>query len=178
MTGARVSLLLLALLVPLVHAGCSRARAGAGAPAICQGITVSSTEETGGAPADTFSATRSIDLTFTAAFRGDFAGDHLLELLVLTPRGHLYRSLVTPITSDTSRKTMMRPVVGYPHPMPEQVLHPRRNAPTGTIGVDLPFPVAGTDIVSAGLYGTWRVEARLDGGRTLCKVGTSFTLTE
>jgi hypothetical protein len=38
------------------------------------------------------------------------------------------------------------------------------------------FPVAGTDIVSSGLYGRWRVEAYLDGAEQQCALPAWFTL--
>jgi hypothetical protein len=38
------------------------------------------------------------------------------------------------------------------------------------------LPVGGTDIVSSGLYGRWRVEAYLDGAEQRCAQAAWFTL--
>ena len=176
MRNARPLSVLLAALLPAVVGGCGRAQAGEGPPAACQHLEVSSAEETGGQAAELFSATRTIDLTFTVKFHKGFTGDHVLELRVLTPDGHLYRSLVTPITADGSREPRAVPLAGHRRPVTERPL--RLWGPAGQRTVDVSFPVAGTDILSAGLYGMWRVEARLDRGRTACNLVTTFTLTE
>jgi hypothetical protein len=124
-----------------------------------------------------FSARAILDLTFTVLFRPDTSGDHLLELDVFTPDGHLYRSLAVPITAS-NRSAGSRRVPGYPRPLQEQKLARVTRGNSPFLAVDVPFPVAGTDIVAAGLYGTWRLEARLDGRRNPCANAVSFSLAQ
>lgn len=179
MSSARIPWFLLVLFVPLLEGGCSRRAQAEGADlyGVCQGLAVSSARE-GGQAATAFSATRSIDLTFTTRFRKGFSGDHVLELHVFTPDGNLYRKLVTPVTTDSRDPPREIKVPGHRRPLPEQQLRPLGFPRDAPLIANVAFPVAGTDIVSAGLYGTWRVETRLDGGRTACSLSSTFTLTE
>jgi hypothetical protein len=178
MTRARTLSLLLALLLAAMAGGCGRAQAGEGSTAACLNLEVSSAEETGGLAAESFSATRTVDLTFTVKFKKGFTGEHVLELRVLTPDGNLYRTLTTPIIAGPDGVAKSVTLAGHRRPVAQRQARPLGPDRRGPSAVDVALPVAGTDILSAGLYGAWRVEARLDGGQTACKLGTTFTLTE
>ena len=124
-----------------------------------------------------FSATRTIDLTVVATFKELPSREHLLELVFTSPDGFLYQSMAFPI-APAGRVAGHRRIPDYPNPVSEL----RVATETGADGlarnmVTVPFPVAGTTIVSSGLYGRWTVEARLDGARTPCTRGLTFTLT-
>jgi len=177
MSYARILPSLLVLAVAVLAGGCSRAQAVERRLPNCHHILISSAEETGSLPAEVFSVSRTIDLTFTVGFQKSFGGSHVLELRVFTPDGNLYRKMLVPITTDRSRETRLVQLPGHRRPVAERRLRGLPRGPTGMHAVDVAFPVAGTDIISAGLYGTWRVEAHLDGGRTACQVTKSFTLT-
>jgi hypothetical protein len=123
--------------------------AQAGEPASpCVTLQVSSPQQRLWLPTTGYSATRILDLTITATPASNLEGDHLLSIDVSAPDGWLYRTFEVPL--PTSR------------------FSPRRATVT--------LPVAGTDIVANGLYGTWRVRARLDGAVAPCSSVASFTL--
>ena len=131
----------------------------------------------------TFSATKSVDLTIMAYFQKKPTRDHVLELRLTTPDGFLYRSMSLPIAAS-NRQASQRRIAGYPNPVREveAIAEPVAAASAGAMAistqtkVEVPFPVAGTDIVSSGLYGKWKVDALLDGARTPCTQALTFTL--
>jgi hypothetical protein len=122
-----------------------------------------------------FSATRVLDLAFTVLFRSGLEGAHLVELRVLTPDGQLYRSLAVPV-SGRGRAPAARHVDGYARPLPEQPLARVTRGRTAYAAAFTTLPVGGTDIVSSGLYGRWRVEAHLDGAEQRCAAPAWFAL--
>jgi hypothetical protein len=103
-----------------------------------------------------FSAREILDLEFQVVVPAA-ASSAALELKVFTPNGHLYQALsVAPTGSSPSSSAGRR--------------KPRYRTLTA------PFPVAGTTIVNSSLYGTWRVEAYLDGQRSPCAKPRAFVL--
>lgn len=123
-----------------------------------------------------FSATKILDLTFTVLLPARTEGEHLVELRVFTPDAQLYRSIAVPVTSG-ERPGAKRSVDGYARPLPEQRLVPVTRRKGRYAAASTTLPVAGTDIVSSGLYGRWRVEAHLDGAEERCAPAARFTLT-
>jgi hypothetical protein len=114
-----------------------------------------------------FQATRILDLRFDALFATRLRGHHLLEVRVFTPAGHLYQTLTVPfvgqpraLPSESSRR-----VEGYPRPLKVEGQQSVTLGGSTLFRVSAPLPVAGTWIVSSSLYGTWRAEAYVDGGR-------------
>lgn len=127
----------------------------------------------GGSPR--FSVTKILDLTFTVLFPTKTDGEHLVELRVFTPDSHLYRSLAIPV-AGRGRALGARSVDGYARPLPQQALSRVARGRGFFEAASTTFPVAGTDIVSSGLYGRWRVEAYLDGAEQRCTPAAWFTL--
>ncbi len=121
-----------------------------------------------------FSATKILDLTFTVLFPARMDGEHLVELRVFTPDAQLYRSLAMPVARGSANAT--RSVEGYARPLPQQPLKQVSRGRGFFAAASTTFPVGGTDIVSSGLYGRWRVEAYLDGAGQRCAPAASFTL--
>jgi hypothetical protein len=122
-----------------------------------------------------FSVSRILDLTFTVLFASAMDGEHLVELQVFTPDGHLYRSLAMPVARSVAPNAT-RPVDGYARPLPQQALKQVIRGRGPFAAASTTFPVGGTDIVSSGLYGRWRVEAYLDGAEQRCAPAAPFTL--
>lgn len=106
-----------------------------------------------------YSADGSVDLRFDVVFDGTFVGDHVLHLELTTPRGHHYQTVSVPIASQTSLAGSQRALEGYPFPVDVQVTQP-----AGVTGsrASVRLPVAGTAIVTHGLYGTWTARAFVD----------------
>jgi hypothetical protein len=94
---------------------------------------------------------------------------------VFTPDGQLYRSLVVPVTSRGAAGAT-RWVAGYPRPMPQQRLTRVTRGRSTYAAASASLPVAGTDVVSSGLYGRWRVEAYVDGAEQSCARPAWFVL--
>ncbi len=148
------------------------AASGAGSP--CAAILIASAEETpNGNFGTAFSATKTTDLTFSVAFQRGFTGEHLVELRIFTPRGFLYQSMTVPaVIGGTGSGT--RTVQGYPHPLRVKS-GPKFSYKGNTLWkVDVPFPVGGTEIGRNSLYGTWKVQAYLDGSQDPCGAATTF----
>jgi hypothetical protein len=122
-----------------------------------------------------FSATGILDLTFTVLFPSGFGGEHLVELRVFTPDAQLYRSMAMPVASR-GQANATRSVDGYARPLPQRPLMQVSRGRSLFAAASTTFPVAGTDIVSSGLYGSWRVEAYLDGAEQACTQAARFTL--
>ncbi len=143
----------------------------------CVAILVGSSEETPrGGWGTKFSATRTTDLVFTALFLPGFTGEHLVELRVFTPKGFLYRSMTVPAVIE-GPASGTRKVPRYPHPV--RVKGGSKFSYQGSTlsKVDLTFPLGGTDIGKNSLYGTWRVQAHLDGAEEPCADATTFRIT-
>lgn len=136
----------------------------------------------------TFSATKILDLEFGAMLRSSLVGEHVLNLKVYTPRGHLYQQLDVPfrggVTSsppspEVGTEPRMRQVEGYPQPLPEQELVATRTS-TGkrSYRVSTRLPVAGTSIMASSLYGNWKVVPHLDGNLKACGPAGAFSITQ
>ena len=121
-----------------------------------------------------FSAIRMLDLELTVRFAEALAGDHLVRLKLLTPKGHHYQTLSIPITSMVKRQGSQRRVEGYPRPLAVRVLQKAGSPslPEVTISV----PVGGTPIVTSSIYGMWTAEAYLDDQSEVC-ASQQFVLT-
>jgi len=159
------------------------AKAAAG----CAGIVVGATEmvfsdnfETGDDSAwgpealARFSAIRMLDLNLTVRFVDGSAGDHLLRLKLLTPKGHHYQTLSARIASDPKKSGSLRRVEGYPRPLVVRLL---KNAGLPSLPeVTLSVPVGGTPIVANSIYGMWTAEAYLDDHSEVC-ASQPFVLT-
>ncbi len=163
------------LAVALAITGAAFAAPKAASP--CVAILVGSSEETPkGGWGTKFSVTRTTDLTFTALFLPGFTGEHLVELRVFTPRGFLYRSMIVPAVIDGPASGTRR-VPKYPHPVRVKGGSKFSHQGSTLWKVDLPFPLGGTDIGKNSLYGTWKVQAHLDGSEEPCADATTFRIT-
>lgn len=136
----------------------------------CVTVEVSTLSSKAGIP-----VSKTIDLTFTVLFPAKTPGDHVVELRVFTPDGQLYRAMPVPFT-DGTRAATVRKLPGYPRPVAEKVLTSTLRGKVEYSAVAVPFPVAGTDIVSAGIYGRWAVQAHVDGEESPCAAATPFVL--
>lgn len=157
MTTALLSATLLAL---------SPAAAGAAAPR-CVSLTVdgpgavAGDDERNGSKSQVgFSATKVSDVTLRLVADSGLTGDHLLEWRLFTPSNGVYQSITVPLGDQSGSRT----VPGYPKPVEivVPVSGPGR-ARQSSKTVERRFPIGGTMIVSGGIYGTWRLEANLDG---------------
>jgi hypothetical protein len=120
-----------------------------------------------------FSASTIIDLRFTALLRGKV--DHgLLKLKVFTPHGHLYQTLAVPFVAGTGGAPQARHVDGSARSVLEQRAVPA--AAGADYRVEARLPVAGTLIVSEGLFGRWTVEPWLDEASTPCLAARPFVI--
>jgi hypothetical protein len=154
-------------------------REGEPAPRVCSTIQVTSAEAATRSKVATFSATKVLDLEIGALMNRKLTGDHLLELKVFTPRGHLYQSFAVPFSGAATRAASaprLRQVDGYPQPLPEQPVRTVRDAGQVRYLVSTRLPVAGTSIMTSSLYGAWRAEAYLDGGLKPCGPAKTFTI--
>jgi hypothetical protein len=147
---------------------------------VCAAIQVTSPESTSRSKSQTFSATKILDLEVGALMTRKLAGEHVLEIKVFTPRGHLYQSFAVPFASPSARTVSegprLRQVDGYPQPLAEQTLRPVRDGSQVRYLVSTKLPVAGTSIMTSSLYGTWRAEAYLDGGPKPCGPSKAFVI--
>jgi hypothetical protein len=129
-----------------------------------------------------FSATQILDLQFRATLNRPLKGQHVLEVRVYTPKGHLYQVLPVPIAAPLKR---------LPAPMPQEriVNAPAKslNAPAAKMVIDeadrtssvaATFPVGGTSIVMSSLYGQWTVTPHLDGSLDPCGPTTRFRIEQ
>ena len=135
-----------------------------------------------------FSATKILDLELGALLRSRISGEHVLNLKVYTPKGHLYQQLDVPFRGgftsgpasvETAAGPRMRRVDGYPQPLPEQELV-AAHTPTGqrAYRISTRLPVAGTSIMTSSLYGKWKVVPHLDGSLKACGAGAAFSITQ
>ncbi|MEM7350943.1 MAG: S8 family serine peptidase [Acidobacteriota bacterium] len=130
----------------------------------------------GGEPtASTFTATNILDLDFQIHFTQALEGDHLLRLRLSTPKGHLFQEVTLPIATDPGRRGASRRVPGFPRPLPIRTTESLGGIDTEQL-ITVPWPVAGTPIVSSSLYGEWTVAAFLDDSNLPCSSPTTFRL--
>jgi hypothetical protein len=121
-----------------------------------------------------FSATKILDLTLTVLFPPSIRGEHLVELRVFTPDAQLYRSMAMPVARGAA--SPVRSVEGYARPLPQRPLTQVSRGRSVFAAASTTLPVGGTDIVSSGLYGRWRVEAYFDGADERCAPAAFFDL--
>ena len=164
-----------AALAVLVAAAGAGAALAAPPPGSCRRVDVSSAAEPGANARRGFSATTTVDLTFTLSFKDKTAAGHVAQLRLFTPDGNLYRAMAQPIAAPNVARGR-RAVAGYPRPLAEQPLRARGSGSAIRYEVDFAFPVGGTDIVSTGLYGSWKVEPYLDDAAAPCAPAVSFEL--
>ncbi len=170
----RSYLVLIVAVALLLAAAPAMAQKGAD---LCAKVVVSNSAGAPQLAGGSFSARKVEDLRFSVLFLSEVEGDHLLELKVWTPRGHLYETLTAPISSRAAEGAQ-RVVPNYPRPLEVQVLE-RVVTREGTFfATGLTFPVGGTAIVANSLYGRWRVDVLLDGQPMACEVVNAFVLTE
>lgn len=125
-----------------------------------------------------FSVQKIEDAQLLVLFDTPVAGEHLLEVKLMTPRGHHYQTMAVPIATAASERGTRRPVPTYPRPLEVQVLDSYETRGGARQGTPVFVPVAGTAIVTSSLYGQWQVQLLLDGEPMTCKVRNTFTLTE
>ena len=94
-----------------------------------------------------FSATRILELRFSARLSGGPKREHTLRLRLYTPSGFLYQVLAVPVTAGRGHRP-----------------------------VEARLPVAGTSIMASGLYGRWRVEPQLDDSSEPCGRSRHFVI--
>ena len=85
-------------------------------------------------------------------------GHHSLEFKIYTPKGNLYQSMTLQFDADA--------------PIPEGARRRSRRFQD----VNAVLPVAGTSIVTSSMYGTWTVEAFLDGDERRCSRPRRFLI--
>jgi len=95
-----------------------------------------------------FRATRIVDLELEARLLHHPKQDHSLQLRLYTPDGFLYQVLETRAARGRA----------------------------GAFRYQARLPVAGTSIMTSGLYGRWRVVPHADGAREPCGPGRSFVM--
>lgn len=133
-------------------------------------LRVSSPQAPATAAPAAFRATEILDVELGAVFRQRLAGEHVLDLKVYTPKGKLYQVLTVPFTGGAAPRG--RRLAGYARPVREHSMKTRGPA---RYEVSARLPVAGTWIVTNSLYGTWRVDAHLD-GRTSPAASQTFSI--
>jgi hypothetical protein len=122
-----------------------------------------------------------VDLRFTVLMSVPPDVEHTLDLRLYLPGGHLYQSIAAPIAPpDTPDEDAAagRRVPGYPHQVPATVAQSVVDNGVQVWAVDVTVPVAGTQISQSGLYGTWTVQAFLDGAKQPCAQAAKFTLVQ
>lgn len=146
----------------------------------CVAVTVGSPQKNGGRFETSFSATQVIDIDFSIVFTPGAAqrlsGDHLVEFRISGPRGHLYQSMAIPFTADDAHGRKVS-VPAYPTPVEAKSLAPTQYNGSQHLYVAATLPVAGTSIVSNGLYGEWTAQAYVDGDPLACSQAARFTIT-
>ena len=120
----------------------------------CQVTVVAATRDRGDRSGE-WKARDVMDLQFRARLAREVDPEQL-EFRVTTPNGHLYRKLRPPRTL----------------PVPDEANELKRRTPRETSTI---MPVAGTGIVTRGLYGKWVVTPYLLGSSRPC--GRPFTFT-
>ncbi len=105
-----------------------------------------------------FSAAEIMDIQLQALVSRKLTGHHSLEFKIYTPKGNLYQSMTLQFDADA--------------PIPEGARRRSRRFQE----VNAVLPVAGTSIVTSSMYGTWKVEAFLDGDERRCSRPRKFTI--
>lgn len=106
-----------------------------------------------------FSAAEILDIQLKARVSRKLTGNHALEFKIYTPNGNLYQSMK--LQFDASQD-------------PQSSASARGSSRYHEVNTLL--PVAGTSIVSSSMYGTWKVEAFLDGADQRCSRPRTFII--
>lgn len=145
----------------------------------CVAVTVGSPQKNGGKFDVSFSATQVIDVDFSVVFTPGvaqrYSGDHLVEFRIYGPRGHLYQSMTIPFSADAANGRKVQ-IATYPQPVATKSLAATQYNGAQHMYVAATLPVAGTSIVSNGLYGTWTAQAYVDGDPIACSRAAEFTI--
>ncbi len=151
----------------------------------CSGVQVAASDRAAPPKDMTFSSRQTLDLVLRPRVRHILQGDHLIELKVFTPGGFLYQSIAVPFVGavqttheQPSAAPPPRAVPGYPRPLEVQRLVPVRSGTRGEYELIARLPVAGTSITQSSIYGTWSVQAFLDGQAEPCGPVTRFTIRD
>jgi hypothetical protein len=153
----------------------------------CAGVRVTASDRALPPKSMTFSSRETLDLVLRPRVRQDLPGDHLMELKILTPRGFLYQSIALPFVGGAqaargpqadAAAPAARVVPGYPRPLEVQRLVPAQSGTRGEYELHARLPVAGTSITQSSIYGTWSVQAFLDGQAEPCGPATRFTIRD
>ena len=155
-----------AALAVLVAAAGAGAALAAPPPGSCRRVDVSSAAEPGANARRGFSATTTVDLTFTLSFKDKTAAGHVAQLRLFTPDGNLYRAMAQPIAAPNAARGR-RTVAGYPRPLAEQPLRARGSGSAIRYEVDFAFPVDTSQLPMFRLLGAPKADKRLvhwDGG--------------
>ncbi len=121
-----------------------------------------------------FRATRILDLGLEVRFAAGFAGDHVLHVKLLTPKGHHYQTLTAPVATGAAPAAALRPVEGFPRPLAVLLARAAAGGAAGETSVLQTLPVAGTAIVSNALYGQWTATPYLDDETEPCGPSANF----
>jgi hypothetical protein len=131
-----------------------------------------------------FSATQILDLQFRTTLARPLKGQHVLELKVYTPKGHLYQVLTVPFsaplpTMPAPKPMRLEPTVESKGKGPaNRVAKPVVDDPDQPPSVAATFPVGGTAIVTSSLYGHWTVTPHLDGSLDACGPARQFRIEQ
>jgi hypothetical protein len=193
---------LLALVLLATQAGGTAAGAvpsPARANPVCAGVRVTASDKAVPPKNLVFSSRETLDLLLRPRMRLDIQGEHLMELKVYTPGGFLYQVITVPFVGAARGDAGERPgwtvngaapravdpppprvVPGFPRPLETQRLVPVSSDPAARAQYELRarLPVAGTSITLSSLFGTWSVQAYLDGRPEACGPATRFTIRD
>ncbi|MEM8962598.1 MAG: hypothetical protein AAGD38_14025 [Acidobacteriota bacterium] len=127
---------------------------------VCRGLVL--TADGANVPRTSFAATEILDLDVRTRLAATVRGDHTLRVELETPKGFHYQTLDAPIRGGVVRAGEQRMLAGYPRPLAiVPITHGPRSSRRGPEAV-ISVPVAGTTMVSSGLYGTWTVRSFVD----------------
>lgn len=148
----------------------------------CVSVVVGSDQKNRGNFDSIFSATQIIDVDFSVLFTPGAArrfadGTHVIDFRIFTPKAHLYQSIAIPVTYDSSRNGKPAVVPGYPRAVPTQMLSATTYQNAQHLRAAARLPVAGTQIVTNSLYGTWSAQVFIDGESKPCSSAATFTIT-
>ena len=151
----------------------------------CSGVQVTASDSAVPPKDMTFSSRQTLDLLLRPRIRRNMRGEHLMQLKVFTPGGFLYQVITVPFEGAASvargQKAAAPPparvVPGYPRPLEVQRLVPVTSSTSrAEYELQARLPVAGTSITLSSIYGTWSVQAFLDGRAQACGPTTRFTI--
>lgn len=151
----------------------------------CAGVRVTAADRAVPPRDMTFSSRETLDLLLRPRMRRDLQGDHLMQIKVFTPGGFVYQVITLPFVgaAPDGREPQGAPpprvVPGFPRPLEVQRLVPvRGSGARAEYELRARLPVAGTSITQSSIYGTWSVQAFLDGQTEPCGPATRFTIRD